>query len=149
LTTLSAKQVLAVAALDPDATTNTVELASGIEEMKRRLELLLGTKPDAPADESMKALAENEVAALARKEKISQAGGQLISAAFSFIGELFSEKAETEQEVQLAGVFKKQFSECLEKGKAGDMKLTITLPTENALDNIARTLARLAARGYE
>jgi superfamily II DNA or RNA helicase len=149
LTTLSAKQVLAVAALDPDATTNKVELASGIEEMKLRLELLLGTKPDAPADESMKALAENEVEALARREKVAQAGGQLISAAFSFIGELFSGKAETEQEVQLAGVFKKQFSECLEKGKDGDMKLTITLPTENALDNIARTLARLAARGYE
>jgi len=149
LTTLSAKQVLAVAALDPDATTSTVELASGIEEMKRRLELLLGTKPDAPQDESMKTLTQNEVAAFARKEKISQAGGHLISAAFSFIGELFSGKAETEQELQLAGVFKKQFSECLEKDEAGDMKLTITLPGKDALDTIAQTLARLAARDYE
>ncbi|MEI6128343.1 MAG: helicase-related protein, partial [Pseudomonadota bacterium] len=148
LTTLSQKQELALAALDPDTTTNQVDLGGGIEEMKRRLELLLGAKPEASPDESMKAEAEREAEALAKKQRVSLAGGQLISAAFSFIGEMFSGKDETQEEIQLAGAFKKQFSGCFKKDDCGNLALTITLPGEEALDSIARTLARIAAQGY-
>lgn len=147
LTTLAAKQELALAALDPDSVTNEVAIEGGIEEMKRRLELLLGAQPDAPPDASMMAQAEKEAVELARKKRVAESGGQLISAAFSFIGELFSGKAETEKEAQLAGVFKNQFSQCLEKADDGSLRFSITLPGQEALDNIARTLARLAAQG--
>ena len=46
LGTLSAKHELALAALDPDSKVKAVDMVSGIEELKRRLEVLLGTKPD-------------------------------------------------------------------------------------------------------
>ena len=43
LATLSAKKDLALAALDPEAEVDTVEMHSGAEELKARLEILLGT----------------------------------------------------------------------------------------------------------
>ncbi len=51
LATLAAKRELALAALDPDSDVDRVELAGSMEDLKRRLELLLGAKPDAPIDE--------------------------------------------------------------------------------------------------
>lgn len=51
LATLSAKQELALAALDPDSDVTAIDLASSMEELTRRLEVLLGAKPEAPVDE--------------------------------------------------------------------------------------------------
>ena len=90
LGTLSAKHELAMAALDPDSKVKSVDLAAGIDELKRRLEILLGTRPDAALDESRKAEVEKEAERFARKEKVAAAGGQLLGAAFAFIGEIFS-----------------------------------------------------------
>ena len=53
LATLSAKHELAAAVLDPDSELREVQLASGIEELKRRLEALLGAKPEGSPDVSM------------------------------------------------------------------------------------------------
>ena len=39
-----------LAALDPDSEVKEVELHSGMEELRRRLEILLGAKPEAPPD---------------------------------------------------------------------------------------------------
>jgi SNF2 family DNA or RNA helicase len=47
LATLSAKHELALAALDPDSDIAEVELTTGMDELKRRLEILLGAKPEA------------------------------------------------------------------------------------------------------
>jgi len=47
LNTLSAKHELARAALDFDSNLDSVDLASGLEELKRRLEVLLGKPPEA------------------------------------------------------------------------------------------------------
>ncbi|MFN0305203.1 MAG: SNF2-related protein [Burkholderiales bacterium] len=52
LATLSAKHELAAAVLDPDSDLREMQLVTGIEELKRRLEWLLGAKPMAPSDES-------------------------------------------------------------------------------------------------
>jgi superfamily II DNA/RNA helicase len=48
LATLSAKHELAAAVLDPDSDLREVQLASGMDELKRRLEVLLGAKPEGP-----------------------------------------------------------------------------------------------------
>ena len=82
-----------------------------------------------------------------RREKISAAGGQLLGAAFSFIGEIFSGKEETEQTVQMAEAFKSRLSECLEKGDDGQLKMTITLPDESALDMLSKSLAQMLNTG--
>ena len=54
LATIAAKRNLALAALDAESEVDQVDLASGIEELKSRLEVLLGAKPEAPVDESQK-----------------------------------------------------------------------------------------------
>ncbi len=149
LNTLSAKHELAMAALDPDSKVKAVDLASGMEELKRRLEILLGAKPDAPLDESLKADAEKEAERLARKEKVAAAGGQLMGAAFAFIGEMFSQNEETEDTAQMADLFRKRLSECMEKGEDGSLKMTITLPDESVLNNMAKSLAQVLGSGLK
>ncbi|MDO5581209.1 MAG: DEAD/DEAH box helicase [Planctomycetia bacterium] len=52
LATLSAKHDLALATLDVGSSVSEVELQSGIEELRRRLELLLGSHAAAPVDVS-------------------------------------------------------------------------------------------------
>ena len=69
LGTLSAKHELALAALDPDSKVKAVDMVSGIEELKRRLEVLLGTKPEAPLDESQKLETEREAEQLGKKRE--------------------------------------------------------------------------------
>lgn len=143
LATLSAKHELALAALDAESDVDTVDLVSGMEELKRRLEVLLGAKPDAPVDESEKIKRTQEAERVARREKVALAGGQLISAAFSFLGELLPPQKETQATRQMADAVKERFAECLEKDAEGRLKLTLTLPDATALDALGNTLARL------
>ena len=143
LGTLSAKHELALAALDPDSKVKAVDMVSGIEELKRRLEVLLGTKPGAPVDESQKAEVEREAERLAQRERMANAGGQLIGAAFAFIGEMFSQREERPQDIQMQEIFKERLSQCLEKDEKGQMKMTIQLPDEAFLDNMAKSLAQI------
>jgi SNF2 family DNA or RNA helicase len=53
LATLSAKHEPAAAVLDPDSDLSEVQLVSGMDELKRRLEVLLGAKPEGAKDVSM------------------------------------------------------------------------------------------------
>lgn len=145
LGTLSSKHELAMAALDPESQVTAVDLASGMEELKRRLEVLLGRKPDAPVDESRKAEVEAEAQQLLRKQKIADAGGQLLGAAFAFMGEILSQKEETEQTRQMAAMFKDRLCECLEKDENNKLKMTVTLPDKSVLDNLAGSLAQILA----
>jgi SNF2 family DNA or RNA helicase len=147
LATLSAKHELALAVLDPESDTVQVDMAAGMEELKRRLEILLGEKPAAAEDESMKDRVEKEAQVLARREKIAAAGGKLVGAAFSFIGEMFSTEQASEETARLAGAFKGKLSDCLEKADDGTLKMTISLPDEAFLDNMARSLAQIVSVG--
>jgi len=149
LGTLSAKHELALAALDPESRVNTVHLASGMDELKRRLEMLLGTKPVGPIDESQRADVEREAERMALKERVASAGGQLLGAAFAFIGEMFPKKEETEETFHMAETLKSRLSECLEKDENGRLKMTITLPDESVLNNMAKSLAQLLGSGWK
>jgi hypothetical protein len=116
LSTLAAKQELFLAALDVESDVDQVDLQSGMEELRRRLEILLGARPEAPRDESMRIARESEAAAVAqaeqvripagvadvqvvpdsqrdtdrqvRREKLAVSGGQLLTAAFQFLDQL-------------------------------------------------------------
>ena len=74
LGTLSAKHDLALAALDVESEVTEVELKSGMEELKRRLEQLLGEKPAAPIDIS--ARDETEAEACEQTEQRAAAASQ-------------------------------------------------------------------------
>jgi len=147
LQTLSAKHELAVAALDAESEVDEVDLQSGMEELKRRLEVLLGARPEAPLDESEQARSEQEAARRARRERVAAAGGQLLGAAFAFLGEMIPEQTETEESRRMAELFRSRFAECLEHDEQGRPRLTVTLPDPAALDTLAASLARLMAAG--
>jgi SNF2 family DNA or RNA helicase len=66
LATLSAKHDLALAALDMESNVREVALASGIEELKQRLEVLLGARAHAAVDETEKQRQQQEAERLAR-----------------------------------------------------------------------------------
>lgn len=147
LATLSAKHELALAALDANSEIEKVDLASGMEELKRRLELLLGAKPEAPTDESVKADRQQEAGLMARRERVAAAGGELLGAAFHFLGELMAEHRETPASQQLAGDLRNRLSECVQQDEDGRPRLTVTLPDRAALDKLAESLSRLLAVG--
>jgi hypothetical protein len=147
LGTLSSKHELAMAVLDPDSDTARVDMAVGMEDLKRRLEILLGAKPEAAEDESMKEQVERDAALLAKKQKVAAAGGQLVGAAFSFIGEMLSGADETEKIANLTESFRSKLDECMERNEDGSLRMTISMPNETFVQNMARTLARMVAAG--
>ena len=74
---------------------------------------------------------------------MATAGGQLLGADFAFIGEMFSQREETEESTQMAGTFKNRLSECLNRDEKGQLQMTITLPDESVLNNLAKSLAQI------
>jgi hypothetical protein len=147
LNTLAAKHELAQAALDPDSEVDVVDLVSGMEALKARLEVLLGKAPEAPVDVSVQREVEQRAADLAgRREKVAAAGGELLSAAFGFLSEMLPE-TEVDQAAQqkTAAAVRESLSQCLETDAEGRTKLTVTLSDSSALDRLAEALGKLVA----
>jgi superfamily II DNA or RNA helicase len=146
LGTLSAKHELALAALDPSTDVTRVDLQGGMEELKRRLEVLLGQKPAAAPDLAQKQQVEAETQSLAeRRERLAAAGGQLLSAAFAFMGELLPPAPETPESRRVASEIEQRLAQCVEKDDKGALRLTVALPSADALKSLARSLATLLA----
>ncbi|MDR3637163.1 MAG: hypothetical protein P4L84_25390 [Isosphaeraceae bacterium] len=139
---LAAKKDLALAALDVESDVDRVDLASGMQELKSRLEVLLGAKPDAPVDETVKEQTEKATRTL-RRERVSAAGGELLGAAFKFLGELVSQHDSVAPPEALVTNLKA----CVEPDPSGEPRLTITLPEAGALEGPAQALAKLLAAG--
>jgi hypothetical protein len=49
----------------------------------------------------------------------------------------------------MAEMFQKRLSECLEKGEDGRLRMTITLPDESFLRNMAKSLAQVLGSAQE
>ena len=144
LSCLSAKHDLALAVLDQESSLDKVDLHSGIEELKRRLEVLLGAKGEAPTDESEQLRLEEEAKALTtRKQRISDAGGQLLTAAFGFLAEMLPQPQAGAANPKAASRVKESLAQCIESGEDGRPRLTVTLPDQDAIDKLAATLAQL------
>eukprot|EP00913_Durusdinium_trenchii_P013400 g12581.t1 len=148
LVTLSAKRDLAMAALDADSDVSEVDFPSSMEELRRRLELLLGAKPDSPIDESVHEQVSSETTELTEhRERVAAAGGELLGAAFKFLGQLVSDQSTADSDNPLAGRMREQLAACVIPDDQGRQKLTVTLPDQSALDSLAETMARLLAAG--
>jgi SNF2 family DNA or RNA helicase len=80
LRTIAAKRHLALAALDSESEVDTVDLGSSMDELKSKLEVLLGAKPEAPVDESQKRDSEETAKNYneERRQRVAAAGGQLL-----------------------------------------------------------------------
>jgi hypothetical protein len=144
LATLSAKKDLALATLDVNSDIDAVSLVSGAEELRSRLEILLGAKAQAPLDASQKAETIAAVDRHAHRERVAAAGGELLGAVFNFLGELVSQQEiATPPAPETVASLKHRLTDCVEEDANGRPRLSITLPNRDALDNLAATLARL------
>jgi SNF2-related domain/Helicase conserved C-terminal domain len=145
LATIAAKKDLALAALDVDSDVDKVQLQSGLQELKSRLEVLLGSRPEAPVKEVMKErVAESEAPArldIPQRERVAAAGGELLGAAFKLLGELVAQSSSAPPPDALVASLRSGLEACVD----GEEKprLTITLPDRATLDQLSHSLARL------
>lgn len=145
LATLAAKHELAAAVLDPDSEVDVLDRLGGMDDLRQRLEILLGvTPPTAPEPApAAPAAADSE-----RRERIARAGGALVSAAFGLLGEMLPAAGGGEDDLALARGIRAQLASCLDADPSGGYRLTVTLPDARALDVLAGVVARsLAGRG--
>lgn len=143
LTTLASKQDLANAAIDMNSDVTEVEMTSGMEDLKKRLEVILEPKRPAPVDESQRRRVDAEAELLgAKREKVSAATGQLITAALALASEMFGGESEAPASETVDALTQK-LSRCVGRDAEGRPQLTINLPNDEALKSLAVTLARL------
>jgi SNF2 family DNA or RNA helicase len=149
LATLAAKKDLALAALDSQSEVEQVDLVSGMQELKNRLEVLLGARAEAPRDETVerKEVATADQFAEAHRERVAAAGGELLGAAFKFLGELVAQHPAAPPAAELVASVHNGLKACVEENADGQPKLTVTLPDRGALDQLAQALARLLTVG--
>ncbi len=117
-----------------------------MEELKRRLEVLLGAKLEVLMDESVKADRRQEAELMARRGRVAAAGGELLGAAFD-LGELMAEHRETPASQQLAGDLRNRLSECIQQDDDGTTAADRHAAGSRVLDKLAESLSRLLAVG--
>ena len=148
LGTLSAKHDLALAALDVDSDVSEVELRSGVEELRRRLEQLIGEKPSTPVDVSQqRAVEEQNQQIAARRDKVAAAGGELLGAAMKLVGELVDNGVTPDSNI--VDQVRAGLSDCAERDESGQLQVRFTLPSDDSLNDLATTLAKLLVAGRE
>jgi hypothetical protein len=146
LGTLAAKRDLSEAVLDPDSDVEAVDMLSSLEELRQRLEVLLGARPEVGVDEEERAARDGELERVKRRERLATAGGALVGAAFSFLGELLPAGEPTSEATYLGDLFRKQLADCLDEDETGRPTLTVKLPDRSSLDALASALGRLLAQ---
>jgi SNF2 family DNA or RNA helicase len=143
LALLAAKSELATAALDLDSSIDKVDVPTGIEELRRRLEVLLGAKPEAAIDESERLRKEREAAELDSVGRLAEASGKLLVGAFELLDALLPKVVDGASTAMLAQAIGAQLAETLRLDPAGRPTISVTLPSSAALGSLAQILARL------
>ena len=143
LATIAAKKELALAALDAESDIEEVRLESGLQELKNRLEVLLGSRPEAPVHEVQRERVEESVQSdlEARRERIGAAGGEMFSAVIKLLGELASNGSDAPPPEAFVTSVRSSLEACVEGEERP--RLTITLPSKASLDQLSQSLARL------
>lgn len=142
LDTLASKQELASAALDADSDIQEVEMRSGLEELRRRVEKLLGT----PAPVAVPVPAPEVLAAPPpekQRERVAAASGQLLGAALQLVGELVSSGDRPAPSEDVVNQLRAGLERSMERDEAGRPQLRFTLPDDSSVASLAQTLARL------
>jgi superfamily II DNA or RNA helicase len=145
LATIAAKKDLALAALDVESDVDVVDVASGMHELKGRLEVLLGARCEAPVDQSVREQEEDTAVRLteSHRDRVAAAGGELLGAAFKLLGELVEQTPTSPPPLELVTSLRDGLGACVEEDQTGRPRLTVSFPDRGALDHLTQTLARL------
>lgn len=124
-------------------------MVSGMEELRRRLEVLLGAKPEAPIDTTSKEESEREAEVVRQRQaRVAEAGGELLGAAFKFLGELVTQAPESQAAPDgLVRQVREGLQQCVEVDESGKHRLTVAFPDARSVENLADVLARFLVAG--
>jgi hypothetical protein len=148
LNLLAGKQELALAALDSESDVTQVSLESGMEELKRRLEILLGSQATAPVDEAQRQrVVDVQDQTEERRRRVASAGGEMLGAVFGFLNELVRGDDLPTPSTEIVESVRGRLEECVATDEDGSQKLMLTLPNRDALQGLAQTLAQLLVAG--
>ncbi len=146
LETLASKQDLADAALDFESDTESITMKSSIANIRERLEKILLPERPAPVRENSERSAVAQLEAIqARRQQVSAAGGQLLGAALNLVGALVRDQGKPEPDSEVVHQLTESLASCVQRDEAGRPQLTIALESDDALRNLAQTLASLLA----
>ncbi len=143
LSTLSAKKEVALAALDMESDVDKVEMVCGAEELKRRMEILLGRPQDALLEKEELEKQKRQIQHQAAKEKMAEAAGELFASAFKFLGQVIPQKASNDLLEKRSQAIKETLIDYMETDENGHLELKLKLPDASFLDEISKTLAKL------
>ena len=143
LSTIAAKKDLALAVLDVESEVDEVQLQSGLQELKSRLEILLGSRPEAPLHETLRERVDESIQRDrdAQRERVGAAGGELLGAAFKLLGELVTDSSTVAPPENLVASLRSTLGACVDGEDRP--RLTITLPNKESLDQLSQSLAKL------
>ncbi|MBM4091827.1 MAG: DEAD/DEAH box helicase [Planctomycetes bacterium] len=143
LSTLADKRDLAMAALDPDSDVTKLNLRSSMDDLKRRLESLVGEPAVAPEDRTLKRKVQQEADDLAaRQQQVAAAGSQVISAVCQLVSALIPSESAAPSDSVVREV-RGGLESLVRHDERGRPQLQLTLPDTGSLDQLAGALARL------
>ncbi len=146
LDTLSNKRELALAALDSESNVNEINLRSNMDDLKRRLETLLGEPPAPPEDRTKRQQVEAEAEELlARQQRVATAGGQVVTAVCQLIGELVPAQHNEPPDEKVVSQVRTGLEGLVGQDEQGRPQLKLTLPDASSLDHLVGALARLVS----
>lgn len=144
LVTLASKKELFNQTLSPDASEDIVDFECGMDELRRRLEVLIGS-PENDVDESMKESVDTEILEVKKKKSVADAGGKMLGAAFEFLAEAMAlEDESTPEQEALFQAFTKGAS----KNEDDSYSLSINID-EGSLKKLTGVLAGIMKRSGE
>jgi superfamily II DNA or RNA helicase len=143
LTTLTSKRDLAMAALDPDSQVADVDVRTQTDDIKARLEILLGAKPAAPIDESTVGVTTIAVA----NERLATAGGSMLKATlelFSAMTGAATHNAHPQLEANITS-FAASLQPKLIVDEHGHQRLSLGMPTQASIGALMQGFSALFA----
>ena len=138
LATLSTKRDLAMAALDPDSKIAEVDVRTQADDIKEQLEVLLGSKPAAPVDLSMK----EEAVRAASSERVAQAGSTFLRAAFDLLAQIAGGGVSDVQE-GIVRDLRSAFDAKVVADERGIPRISLAVPSRETLEVLFRGVAGL------
>jgi hypothetical protein len=98
-------------------------------------------------DKTKKQVESAQIQEKQRRERVAAAGGEMLGAVFHFLGELAgnNDNGQPVPDEVVNGV-KARLNECVEIDDTGKARLTVTFANQQALDNLAKTLAKMMAK---
>src|SRR5262249_32392669 len=117
------------------------------EEMRSRLETLLGAKAEAALDGRSQSGVRRELETDGkRREDIAAAGSALAGAVVQFLGTLAPPAPKREPAPEVVDKVRQSLGTLVDVDAAGQHRLTIPLPDSSTIDQLAQALARILAQ---